>query len=114
MSYTSAHIYQQLLDGVTSKAHKVERYSDWGTLEDWNKYKSEYKTIFTDLDGVLVENSAEYFEPHGEQPYLQENVDYMNDPYDSGKCRIIITTSRKSSFKEVTISQFDGKASRTI
>ena len=50
---------------LLSKAHKVERYSDWGTLEDWNKYKSEYKTIFTDLDGVLVENSAEYFEPMG-------------------------------------------------
>ena len=31
----------------------------------------------------------------------------MNDLYDSGKCRIIITTSRKSSFKEVTISQLD-------
>ena len=65
--YISHIIYQQLLDGVTFKAQKVERYSDWGTLEDWNKYKSEYKTIFTDLDGVLVENSAEYFEPHGEQ-----------------------------------------------
>lgn len=106
--YISHIIYQQLLDGVTFKAHKVERYSDWGTLEDWNKYKSEYKTIFTDLDGVLVENSAEYFEPiWGTTEAIQENVDYMNDLYDSGKCRIIITTSRKSSFKEVTISQLD-------
>ena len=109
MSYTSAiHNISTIIRWRYPKAHKVERYSDWGTLEDWNKYKSEYKTIFTDLDGVLVENSAEYFEPiWGTTNAIQENVDYMNDPYDSGKCRIIITTSRKSSFKEVTISQLD-------
>ena len=33
-------------------------YKDWGTIEDWDKYKAEYTTLFLDIDGTLVENTS--------------------------------------------------------
>ena len=35
-----------------------------GTLEDWNKYKSQYNTLFVDLEGTLVENTSSKFPPY--------------------------------------------------
>jgi hypothetical protein len=104
--YLSHMIYDMLLDGHTFKASKVEDYSDWGTLKDWDKYKSEYVTIFSDIDGVLVKNSGQYTSPKwGETGAIAENVDCLNDLYDSGKARIILTTSRGQDWKEKTEKQ---------
>tara|TARA_R110002012_G_scaffold297055_1_gene494865 strand:- start:3912 stop:4964 length:1053 start_codon:yes stop_codon:yes gene_type:complete len=106
--YVSHIIYQQLLDGYKFKIKQVDDYSDWGTLKDWNTYRSQYKTIFMDLDGVLVESSSEYFPPYwGTTDSIQENVSILNKLYESGKVRIIITTSRKSSYKIKTIEQLE-------
>tara|TARA_B100000902_G_C27260313_1_gene890312 strand:+ start:525 stop:1577 length:1053 start_codon:yes stop_codon:yes gene_type:complete len=106
--YVSHIIHQQLLDGYKFKMVRVNDFVDWGTLSDWDIYKDQYKTIFTDLDGVLVESSAELFAPYwGTTDAIQENVDLINKLYDTGKVRIIITTSRKSSYKEKTLKQLD-------
>ena len=106
--YVSHVIHQQLLDGYKFKIIKVDDFIDWGTLSDWNRYKDQYKTIFIDLDGVLVESSAELFPPYwGTTGAIQENVNLINKLYDTGKVRIIITTSRKSSYKEKTLKQLD-------
>jgi hypothetical protein len=106
--FISHVIFEQVLDGKLFKTSKVTNYEDWGTLADWNKYKERYKTIFIDLDGVLVNSSSEMFEPiWGTTGAIQENVDIINEMYDSGTVRVIITTSRKSSFKEVTLKQLD-------
>jgi len=106
--YVSHIIYQQLLDGHKFKTKEVDDYCDWGTLKDWNNYRSQYKTIFIDLDGVLVESSSEYFPPYwGTTGSIKENVATLNELYESGKVRIIITTSRKSSYKIKTIKQLE-------
>ena len=106
--YVSHVIQQQLLDGNNFKIIKVNDFIDWGTLSDWSRYKDQYKTIFIDLDGVLVESSAELFPPYwGTTEAIQENVNLINKLYDTGKVRIIITTSRKSAYKEKTLNQLD-------
>ena len=106
--YISHIIFQQLLDGINFTIQQVSNYEDLGTIEDWNEYKRSYKTVFTDLDGVLVENSGEYFgKTWGNTGGLPENIKYINELYDSGRVRIIITTSRKSSYKTETLDQLD-------
>ena len=106
--YVSHIIYQQLLDGYNFKIKQVDDYCDWGTIKDWNTYRSQYKTIFMDLDGVVVESSSEYFPPYwGTTDSIKENVSVLNKLYESGKVRIIITTSRKSSYKNKTIEQLE-------
>lgn len=106
--YVSHIIYSMLLDGMTFEPFLVSAYNDWGTLEDWNAYKSKYCTIFVDLDGILLQNSGEYFAPlWGSTLAIKENVQIINQLYDSGKVRIIITTARKKIYKEITLQQLE-------
>jgi hypothetical protein len=59
-----------------------------------------------DLDGTLVVNSGEHFEPvWGTTSGLKENIEAINRLYDSGKVQIIITTSRKEEARGVTERQ---------
>ena len=104
--YVSHLIYQMMLDNHTFKIQHVNEYVDWGTLSEWNLYKQEYATLFIDIDGVLVENSGQYFSPKwGETEHISENVDIVNELFDSGKAQVILTTARKSTFKDQTEKQ---------
>lgn len=104
--YISHIIQYMILQGAKFDAIEVSNYTDWGTLEDWNKYTSQFQTLFIDLDGVLVQNSSQFFEHEwGCSDSLQDNVDIVNRLYDLGKTTIIITTSRSTEYKEKTIDQ---------
>lgn len=102
--YLSHVIYRMMLDDLHFAAREARNYVDWGTLEDWERYKEQFGTIFVDLDGVLVQNSGEFFRPiWGNTDRLTENVKKINSFY-SG-CTIVITTSRSEAFREVTVDQ---------
>lgn len=104
--YISHIIYQMLLDEVNFIRSNVQEYLDWGTLKEWNMYKAQYVTLFVDIDGTLVNNSGEYFEPiWGTTAKIKENVEIINKLYESGKVNIILTTSRKEDYKEITEMQ---------
>jgi hypothetical protein len=97
-----------ILDDKAFSAPLCADYADWGTLKDWNRYKSQFGTLFVDLDGVLVRNSAEYFEPMwGQTDGIAENIRIINRLYDGGKVQIIITTSRKEGFRDATLKQLE-------
>lgn len=102
-----SHIVQQLmLDGERFEVAQVDNYYDWGTIQDWITYTSKFKTIFLDLDGTVVENSSEYFDPvWGNTDGLTDNIGTINTLYESGFATIIITTSRKEIYKDITIQQ---------
>ncbi len=104
--YISHIIYQMLLENKAFSAAVCSEYSDWGTLKDWNRFKSGFGTLFVDLDGTLVVNSGEYFEPlWGTTEGIKENIQAINRLYDSGKVQIIITTSRKEEARDLTLQQ---------
>lgn len=104
--YISHIIEKLLLDGESFESQMVSNYCDWGTSEDWAKYRSQFRTLFVDLDGTLVYNSSEYFEPGlGNTQGLTNNIAKLNALYDDGKTRIILTTSRKASPEGITERQ---------
>ncbi len=106
--YVSHIIFKMLLNNVAFEPLMVSGYEDWGTIEDWGNYKRRYNTIFIDLDGVLVENSGEYLAPFwGDTPSIKENVEALNRLYNSDKVRIIITTTRKAEFRDITLKQLE-------
>lgn len=106
--YISNMIFQMLLDGHAFKGMQVREYCDWGTIREWNQYKAQYSTLFVDLDGTLVKNSAQYNEPYwGETEGIEKNILALNALHDSGKVEIILTTSRKESFREATLKQLE-------
>lgn len=107
--YISHIIFDMMLAKKEFKTNAVEDYIDWGTLKEWNGFKSSYATIFIDLDGVLVRNSSAHFEPiWGTTEAIEDNVKIINNLYDTGKVKIIITTSRSSNFKDATLQQLKG------
>ncbi len=106
--YISHIIYQMLLENKAFSAAVCSDYSDWGTLKDWNRYKAQFGTLFIDLDGTLIRNSGEYFEPvWGTTEGLKENIQTINRLYDSGKVQIIITTSRREEARQLTVKQLE-------
>lgn len=87
------------------KTKTVSDYVDLGTIKEWIQYKNKAKTYFVDIDGVLVENGAEYWEPFwGETAGIRENIEIINKLYDEGN-EIILTTSRKEAYREKTEEQ---------
>lgn len=106
--YISHVVYQMMLSGVKFKKSAVKEYIDWGTLKEWNMYKSQYSTLFINIDGVLVEKSHEFFEPnYGNTTKIKDNVAAINSLYDSERVQIILITSRGEGYREITESQLD-------
>jgi hypothetical protein len=98
--YISHIIEKLLLDGESFESQMVNNYCDWGTSEDWARYRAQFRTLFVDLDGTLVYNSSEYFDPGtGNTDGLTNNIAKLNALYDAGKTRIILTTSRKEGLE---------------
>lgn len=104
--YISDVIYKSILDGENFKAKKVNQYIDWGTLEDWERFKKTFGTLFIDIDGTLVKNSSAHFPPYiGNTEALTENINTLKKLYKTGKFQIILTTARSEKYREITIDQ---------
>ncbi len=104
--FISGIIAEMINDGHIFKAVQAHDYVDWGTKEDWFRFVRQYKTLFVDLDGTLVKGSGKYIHPYwGETDGIQENIDFLNRLYDTGRVYIIITTARDKSAKMVTEQQ---------
>lgn len=104
--FVSQVVHDLVVSGEHFHAHAVDGYVDWGTEEDWNRFCSEYVTLFVDIDGVLVESSHRSFEPQwGTTPLIQENVDALNSLKNA---HVILTTSRPESMRQETVNQLMG------
>ena len=69
-----------------------------GTLDAWNKYKSQYKCLFVDIDGTLITNSSHHFPPYtGSGEPIEDNIDLLAELHEQGKAKI--NFNNKSSRK---------------
>lgn len=108
--YISNIIFEMILSGVKFQGLTTKNFKDWGTIDAWNSYKSQYSCLFVDIDGTLVKNSSIYFPPYvGNSESLQNNIDHLKNLHKSGKVKIILTTSRPSYMKDLTIAEMKEK-----
>ena len=104
--YISHIIFEMMLSGSAFYGTKTSNFKDWGTIDAWNKYKSQYKCLFVDIDGTLVINSSIHFPPYvGSGEPLEENIKFLNQLRDSDKVVIILTTSRPESMRDATVRE---------
>lgn len=104
--YMSHVINLMLKDGNEFMSNQACDYADWGTLEDWNRYKDTFATLFIDLDGVMFYNAGRYLTPQwGETSEIAENVEVIKRLYRSGRKQIILTSSRPESLRDLTVAQ---------
>ena len=100
--YISDIIFILSLEGASFKAVQCSGYEDWGTLEQWNKYKKQFKTLFCDLDGTIFKNSSHLFPPYIENAEpIVENVEFIK----KNKFEIIFTTARPRQYESITKKQ---------
>lgn len=94
--YISDMISLMLFSNIAFTTHSVDNYADWGTIEAWNVYKSRYRTLFVDIDGILLTNAGPFFHPKWkDQTLLIKNVAHLQNLAAEGKTKIILTTARK-------------------
>lgn len=84
----------------------LRTYRDWGTEAAWREYCASYRTLFVDIDGVLVRSSHQSFSPRwGSTPAISSSCRYLRELFDSGRYHIVLTTSRTEAHREVTEAQ---------
>ena len=104
--YISDVVFDMMLEGKVFYGVQSSNYSDWGTVEAWNKYKENFKTLFIDMDGTLVQHSSSHFPPYiGETSPLQKNITHLLELHTRQNLTIIITTSRKEKYRKDTEKQ---------
>ncbi|MBI2596901.1 hypothetical protein HYW41_01980 [Candidatus Daviesbacteria bacterium] len=90
---------------VLFKSKSIQEYLDLGTIKEWLHYKSNQKTYFIDVDGVVVKNGGQYCKPFwGTTEGLPENIKVINRLFDLGNY-IILITSRKEKYRQITVKQ---------
>ena len=108
--YISHIIFEMMLSGSTFYGTKTTDFKDWGTLDAWNKYKSQYKCLFVDIDGTLITNSSHHFPPYtGSGEPIENNIDYIAELHEQGKAKIVLTTSRPERLRQLTIMELQTK-----
>lgn len=101
--YMSNIIFEMLLDDHKFVGIKTSKYEDWGTLDEWNRYKKDFKTLFVDLDGTLISNTSPKMFPFvGSGVPLEKNIKLLQKLYQTQKVKIIITTARPEKYRELT------------
>lgn len=104
--YVSDVVYNMMLNGIKFLGKECLEYVDWGTIADWEKYKEEFKTLFVDIDGVLMKNSSAYIAPYIEDTvFIEENLNFIKELIDSGKVELILTTARAEDYRQITEDQ---------
>ena len=108
--YISHIIFEMMLSGSTFYGTKTTDFKDWGTLDAWNKYKSQYKCLFVDIDGTLITNSSHHFPPYiGSGEPIENNIDFLAELHEQGKTKIILTTSRPEKYRQLTVMELQTK-----
>jgi hypothetical protein len=108
--YISHVIFEMMLNSSLFYGLKTSDFKDWGTLKAWNEYKSQYKCLFLDIDGTLVENSSVHFPPYvGNAAPLIQNIEKIREMFESKKTYIVLTTSRPEYTRSITEEELELK-----
>lgn len=85
---------------------KVNSYFDFGTSEDWFKYRQKFRSYFLDIDGILFQNAAQHFKPRWEDSSpIEENLNIIKKLSEDPYCQIYFITSRPEKYRELTSSK---------
>jgi dTDP-glucose pyrophosphorylase len=111
--YISQIINFMIAQGAVFKGLPVTGYQDWGTSEDWLRFKKSQKTYFVDLDGVVFLNAAEHFPPYwGQTAEIGPNVEVLLKLERLGN-QLVFTTSRKEAYREKTTQDLQNLGFKT-
>jgi len=105
--YISDIIATMVLEGTPVLARRVERYQDWGTVNEWHRTLLASRTLFASLDGFVFERGSEHFSPRfSEVTPNKEVVDELLRAREKGHS-VILLSIRPHVLADLTKAQLD-------
>ena len=107
-AYISHLIAYNIYSGIEYKMILANKYVDFGTQSEWDLVRDNFKTLFVDFDGTVVQNRGKYGNHNWysrNDVVIKKNIQTLKKLYDKGS-QIIITTSRSSSEKTYILDFF--------
>jgi len=95
--FISHIILKMILEGNEFKFKKAFDYADWGTWEEFKKWKERYLTIFCDFDGCLVNNGSKFGKNGWNTSAINNNLIALKELQEKKNIHLILTTSRPKS-----------------
>ena len=92
--YISHIILDLLLNGKDFNYVKAEKYTSWGTVDEYRMWQKKSLTIFCDFDGCLVRNGSKIFSNGNKIVPLNKNLIELKNLQNVNNVELIITTSR--------------------
>ena len=92
--YVSHIIHKMILNNKIFISHEVEKYVDFGTLEEWKKYQNRYLTLICNLDGIIFKKSSNYLNNGWTYEINKKNINALASFMKEKKIFLFIITSR--------------------
>jgi hypothetical protein len=106
--FISHVIFEMILSGQIYLGLEGTNFKDWGTQDEWREYCKSFSTLFVDIDGTLITNTSSFIPPFvGEGKPLTENIEFLNNLFDSKSSHVILTTSRPESLRNFTTLELE-------
>jgi hypothetical protein len=100
-----SHVIQDMIanSGEVFLGKEAKNYFDWGTLNDWFKYRKKFKTFIFDIDGIVFENAGQHFKPRwGDKGPIKDNIELIKKLSDDPYTQLYFLTSRPEKFRQLT------------
>jgi hypothetical protein len=103
-----SHVIHELIKTQDFAVEQVHDYVDLGVHDKFIEFNRQHKTVFCDIDGVVVKNQAEFFKPFytEEAVPIKPNCNKLLAMQAEG-AQFVFTTSRKEKFRKVTAKTLD-------
>jgi len=103
-----SHIIEDLIvnESEVFFGKEINSYIDFGTADEWFRYRQKFRSYFFDIDGVLFQNAAQHFKPRWEDSNpIEENLEVVQKLSEDPYSQIYFITSRPEKYREMTESK---------
>jgi hypothetical protein len=98
--YLSKIVKEMIKQGEIFVGKEVKNYYDWGTFEDWQKYRKKFRVFVFDIDGILLKNGAQFHNPRWENaPFLEKNIEKIRQLSNNPFFKIYFLTSKPEKYR---------------
>jgi len=105
--YISNVILEMLIEGQVFNSIETSDYLDWGTIDSWNSYKSNFYSCFIELDGTLITETSHLYPPFiGEGIPIDKNIEEIRRIRKNGS-HVTITTTRPEKYRGATEKELE-------
>lgn len=89
---------------------EADKYFDWGTAREWQKYLNRFSTLLIDVDGVVTTNMSPVSKSNNWSKFtpISENVEALLAIQELENTKLVFLTARSLEYKDNLIAHLTG------